>query len=120
MTTKRKILLSGIGKRNALIQLINDELKHFDATLIGVDALSMPPARLAVPEFEKLPLARDVHFKEKYIDLLNNNNVDAHLTIIDPEIPVLGEIEADDKTQSQLLNPPKNTSVYVKINILLQ
>jgi len=112
MMTKKNILVSGIGKRNALISLFQNEQNRFNVNIIGADASMLPPAKLTVESFVQLPRADEENFKGKFINLLRGKDIDAHFTLIDPEIPLLGEIEEEfDDIKSRFLHPPTNTSL---------
>lgn len=105
---KKKILMSGIGKRNDLVSLFLNEAKHFDISIIGADASPLPPARLVAPSFIQLPRANDRNFSKVFIDVLKNENISAHLTLVDPEIPVFGQIAKETPDiLSKLLHPTK-------------
>ena len=109
---KNNILVSGIGKRNALISLLQNEKQRFNINVIGADASTLPPARLAVESFEQLPRADEEIFKGKFINLLREKDVDAYFTLIDPEIPLLGIIEEEfNDIKSRLIHPPTDTSL---------
>lgn len=97
MTHGRAILVSGIGKRNALLSLLNAEARAYGARIVGCDAMEWPPARLAVEQFRTVPTAREVSFLPDYAGLLAHEKVAAYLTLIDPEIIPLGELEAAGK-----------------------
>ena len=91
----RNILISGIGKRNHLLDLMAREGAVHDVAVVGADATPLPPARPAVSRFEQLPPASSADFGDRYAEAIARNDVSAFLTIIDPEIPVLGRLASD-------------------------
>lgn len=111
MGDKRNILVSGIGKRNVLLSLIGEECHRFGANLIGVDASPNPPARLAVSNFQMVPNVVDPQFSNKFMRVLLDHNVSGYLTLIDPEIPILGLIEMHTPDlHARFLHPTPATS----------
>lgn len=93
MGDTKTIVVSGIGKRNALLLLLGEECARQGGRLVGCDAVAWPPARLAVENFTTVPAARDADFRPAYGRMLTDNQAAAYLTLIDPEIVVLGEME---------------------------
>lgn len=110
MEKRIKVLVSGIGKRNVLIRLLREECIKRGLELIGGDAAEVVPADIEFSSRFHLPYAYDVSFMDNVAALLNRENTVAHLTLIDPEITMLGKIEKEKKCDSLLLNPCLETS----------
>jgi hypothetical protein len=109
----------GIGKRNALLELIKLECLEVQVRLIGYDASNCCPARDAVtPEFFTVPLASSTTYLGTVTDLLAANHSIGHLSIIDPEILPLGQLEQQGTTSSQLLNAPYATALVCQDKLL--
>lgn len=90
--TVPRVLISGIGKRNHLLHLLAHECAVNHVELIGCDASPLAPARDELLRFEQLPFAGDHVFGQRYSQLLVQYEVAAYLTLIDPEITILGEL----------------------------
>ena len=109
--TVTRLLISGIGKRNHVLRLLADECALNGVELIGCDASTLAPARAELIRFEKLHLADEPDFGRSYASLLARYEVAGFLTLIDPEITVLGELSArGDLGDSVFLHPPIETS----------
>lgn len=107
----RRVLVTGIGKRNHLIRLLKSECDQLGATLVGGDAAEFPPAFPEVEEFYQLPLVTDPEFPGAYRNLVINADIDVCLTLIDPEIPILAELdESNSLGKVRTLHPPSTTS----------
>ena len=108
----RNLLVSGIGKRNHLLRLIADECAEQGAVLIGADAVGLAPARAAVERFELLPPALDPDFGARYGEVLARQDVGAFITIIDPEIAVLGQLAGQGALDAaRFLQPTAESSM---------
>jgi len=103
------ILISGIGKRNSLINLMRLEAKNYGLHIIGCDSNSFPPAKLAVEKFYQLPYAHENNFVDTYINLIKTERIEAFLTLIDPEIPRLSNIH--EFTNSRAFHPVKSVAL---------
>jgi carbamoyl-phosphate synthase large subunit len=109
---KIKILISGIGKRNTLIRLLKKEANIHNIVLIGADADNFPPARIEFENFIKISLASSSEFLPNYLSCLTGNNIDAFLTLIDYEIPLLGRINyCPESSHPTLINPNFSTAL---------
>jgi carbamoyl-phosphate synthase large subunit len=107
----RRLLISGIGKRNALLRLLRQECAHYGVEIVGADASMLPPARVDVERFAITPLASSATFKSAYAALLREHTASAHLTLVDPEIPLLGDMENEGlSVDSKLLHPIASTA----------
>jgi carbamoyl-phosphate synthase large subunit len=104
-----KVLVSGIGKRNALIKLLKSIARNFDIDLVGGDASDFPPARFEVDQFIVLSSAYQENFVDDYTSKSRDNKIDACITLIDPEIPRISEIE--EFSTIRVFHPSKNTSL---------
>jgi carbamoyl-phosphate synthase large subunit len=90
---------------------VAEECAAQEVHLVGADATDLPPARAGLERFELLPLAREPHFAEVYADVLAKHDIAAFLTIVDPEIPVLGSmVESGLFGERRFLHPPSETS----------
>jgi hypothetical protein len=87
------LLISGIGKRNALLRLLKLECDAANIRLWGADAKALPPARLETTNFAVLPLAQDIEFTAAYTSLLKKTQAKSAFTLVDPEIPLIGDVE---------------------------
>ncbi|WP_168694263.1 ATP-grasp domain-containing protein [Sphingomonas flavalba] len=109
--TTRPLLVSGIGKRNALLRLLKQECALYGMDVLGCDAAPFPPARVEVDHFEVVPLASDSAFVAAFAAILERYAPLAHMTLIDPEIPLLGGLERDGACGgSLLLHPVEDTA----------
>ena len=108
----RRVLISGVGKRNALIQLMQVEADRYGIEIVGGDASELAPGRTSVAEFIRLPFARDPNFATTFTDILRDKRIDAFLTLIDPEIPMLaGLATTDDAKLARCLHPVQETTL---------
>jgi carbamoyl-phosphate synthase large subunit len=96
------ILASGVGKRNALLRLISNECATNGMALHGADAAEFPPARVDTSAFHRLPVSDSPTFRAEYAELLRNQKIAAHLTLIDPEIPVLAQLDEAKQTPGSM------------------
>lgn len=104
-----KVLISGIGKRNVLIRLLKSVSPKFGIELIGADASDIPPARFEVDRFFSIPHAREQSFTEKYLAKIKELEIDVCMTLVDPEIPLLGDIE--EKSLVRAFHPTRYVSL---------
>lgn len=104
-----KVLVSGIGKRNALIRLLKSTARSFEIDILGGDANDIPPARFEVDKFLNLPSANEEKFIVNYFSKIRNDEIDACITLIDPEIPFLGDIEG--MSTIRVFHPKKDISL---------
>lgn len=102
------LAISGIGKRNGLLEILRPLAAEHGLAILGMDAEEWPSARVEVDHFVRLTKAHDLDFLERYISALKEHNAIGHLTLVDPEIPVLGRAPATD---SRYLNPVFDTSI---------
>jgi len=106
MKSRKSIFVSGIGKRNALMKLLKKEAASHDVGIAGADAQIFPPAKCEVDVFYQLPKASEKNFIDAYAGMLKEANAHGHLTLVDPEIPILGDMEDSHLTGfSRLLHP---------------
>ncbi|MGH3457733.1 ATP-grasp domain-containing protein [Aeromicrobium sp.] len=109
--TVPRLLISGIGKRNETLRLLARECATHGVEIVGCDASPLAPARAEVIRFERLPLAGDGDFGRHYAQLLAENDVTAYLSLVDPEITVLGELAANGELGDALfLHPDAETA----------
>ena len=109
--TATRLLISGIGKRNHVLRLLADECALNGVELIGCDASTLAPARAELIRFERVPLADEPDFGQSYASMLARYDVAGFLTLIDPEITVLGELSArGDLGDARFLHPPIESS----------
>lgn len=109
--TRRRMLISGIGKRNHVLRLLADECALNGVELIGCDASTLAPARAELIRFEQLPLVNEPDFGQRFSKLLAQHEVAGFLTLIDPEITVLGELSAQGQIgDATFLHPPIETA----------
>lgn len=113
MSSARAIVVSGIGKRNALLALLGAECAVRGIDVVGCDAIEWPPARIAVTEFKRVPPAREPSFALAYADMLKRSAASAFLTLIDPEIVPLGEMEVAGATEGALFLHPVSTTARI-------
>lgn len=90
-----KLLISGVGRRNALIRLIREEAEKYKIDIIGSDADECPPAIIEFGEFSVLPRVDSNDFTESLKKLIISTEINAALTLIDPEIPLLSQCSHD-------------------------
>lgn len=102
------LAVSGIGKRNGLLELLRPLAAERGLSILGLDADEFPPARVTVDHFARVPGAKELDFVDQYARALHNFNAVGHLTLIDPEIPVLGAIR---DVRSRYLNPTSDSSI---------
>ena len=101
-----ELLISGIGKRNALLRIFKEACASHDISLIGDDAQHSPPARVEVEEFYQLPLCLDDAFAGSYEDLVLQQSIDFSISLIDPEISIITRMAEDGKLgKCQTLHP---------------
>lgn len=93
MTQSKRLLISGIGKRNYLLSLLKAECSNLGIKIVGADANLFPPARVEVDEFCQLPYASDPSFIERYKEVISQYNIDAGITLIDPEITIISNAQ---------------------------
>jgi biotin carboxylase len=111
MTSHPAVVVSGIGKRNALLRLLHQECHAAGVRLVGCDAIPSPPARLEVEAFFLLPLARAPEFAAAHAEVLTSNSAAAYLTLIDPEIVPLGRLaEAYEAQGVRYVHPRPSTA----------
>ena len=109
--TRRRMLISGIGKRNHVLRLLADECALNGVELIGCDASTLAPARAELIRFEQLPLVNEPDFGQRFSKLLAQHEVAGFLTLIDPEITVLSELSAQGQIgDATFLHPPIETA----------
>ncbi|RID99985.1 ATP-grasp domain-containing protein [Simplicispira hankyongi] len=87
------LLVSGVGKRNALIRIIKGEAENHRFDMVGADASDYCPARVEFENFSIIPAATQQNFSDDYLKLVNANNVTAFLTLIDVEIAPLARLQ---------------------------
>ena len=110
----------GIGKRNALLELLKAECNDANITLNGYDVSHYCPAANAVyPNFFVVPQAKSPEYLISIESLLQENQSIGHFSIIDPEIPMLGQLEQRGSLSSQLLNSTYSTSIICEDKLLL-
>ena len=100
------VLVSGIGKRNALLGLLRDEFNSKGLDLAGADAAANPPARIGIRPFFQLPKATDRGFERGLVDALLACDARAYLTLIDPEITAAGLISESGRLGNALFAHP--------------
>ncbi|MEA9601205.1 ATP-grasp domain-containing protein [Polynucleobacter sp. MG-28-Ekke-A2] len=110
----------GIGKRNALLELLKAECNDANISLNGYDASPYCPAANAVqPNFFVVPPAKSSEYLMSVENLLQEHQSIGHFSIIDPEIPVLGQLERKGVLSSQLLNSTYSTAIICEDKFLL-
>lgn len=110
----------GIGKRNALLELLKAECNDANIALNGYDASPYCPAANAVyPNFFVVPQAKSSVYLISVENLLQENQSIGHFSIIDPEIPMLGQLEQKGSLSSQLLNSTYSTAIICEDKLLL-
>lgn len=82
----------GIGKRNALLSLLKEALSEHGLALIGCDASAYPPARVVADRFFQVPKAFEKDYVSRVLEVLGETKAMGFMTLIDPEIPVLGQV----------------------------
>ena len=90
---KNKILISGIGKRNSFVRILNSLAKKFNIDIIGADCSNKPPARIEVNKFYKILPAYNKNFRKNLNSIIKKNKINACISLIDPEIPFLSDVE---------------------------
>jgi carbamoyl-phosphate synthase large subunit len=109
--TAPTILISGIGKRNETLRLLVEECALHNVDVIGSDASAHPPARAVLQRFEQLPMADDDDFGRHYSQIVAENEVAALLTLVDPEIAVIGDLSSNGELPgAMLLHPDAETA----------
>jgi predicted ATP-grasp superfamily ATP-dependent carboligase len=110
----------GIGKRNALLELLKLECNDANLTLNGHDASPYCPAANSVsPNFFVVPQAKSSDYLISVENLLQEHQSIGHFSIIDPEIPMLGQLELKGSQSSQLLNSTYSTAIICEDKLLL-
>ena len=94
-----KLIISGIGKRNFLIKIIKAQALNLNIQLVGCDSDSYPPARIEFEYFHKIRRAMEAGFIDSYLDVFDEEESVASITLIDTEIPVLGRIHRPGKVR---------------------
>ena len=110
----------GIGKRNALLELLKSECRDAKIILNGYDASPYCPAASAVqPNFFLVPRADSPEYIIAVENLLQENHSIGHFSIIDPEIPSLGLLEQQRVLSSQFLNSNYSTAIICEDKLFL-
>lgn len=94
-----KLIISGVGKRNHLIRLIKNEVADLNIDLVGCDSDPFPPARIEFTHFQKILRANESGFIGSYTSVFDKDDDVAVITLIDPEIPILGRIQMPGKVR---------------------
>ena len=98
------LVISGIGKRNKLLSLLQHECKERKINLLGLDAILAPPAKYELDYFSQVPKASDRLFLREYNKLAAGSI--GCLTIVDPEIiPLSIAYERGEFGDSIFLHP---------------
>lgn len=99
----------GIGKRNAFLNLLKQEVRAHGLSLVGCDSSMCPPARFAVDRFFQIPKVSEEGYKGRVEEILMEMNAVGFMTLIDPEVPVLGQVS--EVSSAMFVNP--GTSIAV-------
>lgn len=98
--------MTGIGKRNHLLKLLTYECDRYGIDLLGADADPTPPAGAELGSSHILPRADRMDFPAAYMSLCKELAIDAAMTLIDPEIPVIAGLhEAGGLPGTRFLHP---------------
>lgn len=109
--TKPTVMISGIGKRNQTLRLLVEECALRNIDVIGCDASSLAPARAELQRFEQLPMAHDEEFVRRYSKVVSKHEPVGLLTLVDPEIAVIGDLASKGELEgAMLLHPDADTA----------
>lgn len=105
------LVVSGIGRRNALVRLLLEECRRLGLVLIGCDASPYASAGTELTIVEQVPLAQDPDFDQAYAEVLNRHRPLGYMTLVDPEVTALAMLAwVAPFDASQFLHPSWTTT----------
>lgn len=84
------ILILSVGTRNKVVQYFKKELKGI-GTVVATDASELAPALYEADKFYIVPKIYEDNYLNIIFDICKENDIDAVLSLIDPELSILAK-----------------------------